>query len=89
MSFDLFVQSCITLKRLTDVFKKYDDDRDGYVDILSRSVSLFPQNDNKMTFGNLDMSPSVCKCRSFVIRGASHHSLPLICHSTWKDQAEC
>lgn len=31
MSFDLFVQSCIILKRMTDVFKKYDEDRDGYV----------------------------------------------------------
>ncbi|KAJ9615711.1 hypothetical protein H2200_001788 [Cladophialophora chaetospira] len=31
MGFDLFVQSCISLKRMTDVFKKYDDDRDGYV----------------------------------------------------------
>ncbi|KIW23208.1 uncharacterized protein PV07_11428 [Cladophialophora immunda] len=33
MSFDLFVQSCISLKRMTDVFKKYDDDRDGYVSL--------------------------------------------------------
>ncbi|PHH60068.1 hypothetical protein CDD81_2154 [Ophiocordyceps australis] len=31
MSFDLFVQSCISLKRMTDVFKKYDNDRDGYI----------------------------------------------------------
>lgn len=31
ISFDLFVQSCISLKRMTDVFKKYDDDRDGYI----------------------------------------------------------
>ncbi|KAL8693794.1 MAG: hypothetical protein Q9218_001442 [Villophora microphyllina] len=31
MSFDLFVQSCIVLKRVTDVFKKYDEDRDGYI----------------------------------------------------------
>ncbi|TAQ90487.1 hypothetical protein B7494_g1153 [Chlorociboria aeruginascens] len=31
MSFDLFVQSCISLKRMTDVFKRYDDDRDGYI----------------------------------------------------------
>ena len=31
MSFDLFVQACIRLKRMTDVFKTYDDDRDGYV----------------------------------------------------------
>ena len=31
MSFDLFVQACVSLKRLTDTFKKYDDDRDGYI----------------------------------------------------------
>ncbi|KAG5977986.1 hypothetical protein E4U55_006444 [Claviceps digitariae] len=31
MSFDLFVQSCISLKRMTDVFKKYDGDRDGFI----------------------------------------------------------
>ena len=31
MSFDLFVQSCIILKRMTDVFKKYDEDRDGFI----------------------------------------------------------
>ena len=31
MSFDLFVQSCIILKRMTDVFKNYVDVRDGYI----------------------------------------------------------
>jgi Ca2+-binding EF-hand superfamily protein len=31
LSFDLFVQACITLKRMTDSFKRYDDDRDGFV----------------------------------------------------------
>ena len=31
MSFDLFVQACISLRRMTDVFKRYDDDRDGYI----------------------------------------------------------
>jgi len=31
LNFDLFVQSCLTLKRLTDVFKRYDTDRDGYI----------------------------------------------------------
>ncbi|KAI5798832.1 hypothetical protein EDC01DRAFT_649417 [Geopyxis carbonaria] len=31
ISFDLFVQSCISLKRMTEVFKKYDDDRDGFI----------------------------------------------------------
>ena len=33
MSFDLFVQACVSLKRLTDTFKTYDDDRDGYITI--------------------------------------------------------
>lgn len=33
MSFDLFVQACINLKRMTDVFKRYDDDRDGYITV--------------------------------------------------------
>ncbi|KAJ5114976.1 hypothetical protein NUU61_000735, partial [Penicillium alfredii] len=33
MSFDLFVQACISLKRMTDVFKRYDEDRDGYVTV--------------------------------------------------------
>lgn len=31
MTFDLFVQACISLKRMTDVFKGYDEDRDGYI----------------------------------------------------------
>ncbi|RMZ90798.1 hypothetical protein DV736_g1970, partial [Chaetothyriales sp. CBS 134916] len=33
MSFDLFVQACISLKRMTDVFKRYDEDRDGYITV--------------------------------------------------------
>ncbi|RMD42135.1 hypothetical protein DV735_g2973, partial [Chaetothyriales sp. CBS 134920] len=33
MSFDLFVQACISLKRMTDVFKQYDEDRDGYITV--------------------------------------------------------
>ncbi|OKL56894.1 hypothetical protein UA08_08044 [Talaromyces atroroseus] len=33
MSFDLFVQACISLKRMTEVFKRYDDDRDGYITV--------------------------------------------------------
>jgi Ca2+-binding EF-hand superfamily protein len=31
LSFDLFVQACISLKRMTDAFKKYDEDRDGFI----------------------------------------------------------
>ena len=31
ISFDLFAQACISLKRMTDIFKRYDEDRDGYV----------------------------------------------------------
>lgn len=33
ISFDMFVQSCINLKRITDSFKRYDTDRDGYVTV--------------------------------------------------------
>ncbi|KIW04050.1 uncharacterized protein PV09_04869 [Verruconis gallopava] len=49
MSFDLFVQACISLKRMTDVFKKYDDDRDGYItlsfeEFLTGAQSLFLMN---------------------------------------------
>ncbi|EAW09447.1 EF-hand domain-containing protein [Aspergillus clavatus NRRL 1] len=33
MSFDLFVQACIGLRRMTDVFKRYDEDRDGYITV--------------------------------------------------------
>ncbi|KAA8645957.1 hypothetical protein EYZ11_011192 [Aspergillus tanneri] len=33
MSFDLFVQACISLRRMTDAFKRYDDDRDGYITV--------------------------------------------------------
>ncbi|KAM3420149.1 hypothetical protein BST61_g3449 [Cercospora zeina] len=29
--FDTFAAACISLKRMTDVFKKYDSDRDGYI----------------------------------------------------------
>ncbi|KAF2750977.1 EF-hand [Sporormia fimetaria CBS 119925] len=46
LSFDLFVQACISLKRMTDVFKKYDEDRDGYItlsfeEFLTGAQSLF------------------------------------------------
>ncbi|EOD49754.1 putative peflin protein [Neofusicoccum parvum] len=46
IGFDLFVQACISLKRMTDVFKKYDEDRDGYItlsfeEFLSGAQSLF------------------------------------------------
>ncbi|KAK3394581.1 hypothetical protein B0H63DRAFT_51073 [Podospora didyma] len=37
MSFDLFVQACISLKRMTDVFKKYDEDRDGFITLSFES----------------------------------------------------
>ena len=45
MSFDLFVQTFIFLKLSTDVFKEYDEDRDGYItlafeEMLTGFVSL-------------------------------------------------
>ncbi|KAM0804103.1 hypothetical protein BDR22DRAFT_818269 [Usnea florida] len=45
MSFDLFVQSCIILKRMTDVFKQYDDDRDGYITLsFEEFLTALPRN---------------------------------------------
>ena len=49
MSFDLFVQSCISLKRMTDVFKGYDDDRDGYITL---SFEEFLTGEFDQTLGN-------------------------------------
>lgn len=57
MSFDLFVQACVSLKRMTDVFKRYDEDRDGYVtlsfeEFLSgkwKPYILFPPSYVKLT----------------------------------------
>ncbi|TKA76318.1 hypothetical protein B0A55_04192 [Friedmanniomyces simplex] len=46
LSFDLFVQACISLKRMTDVFKRFDTDRDGYItlsfeEFLTGAQALF------------------------------------------------
>jgi Ca2+-binding EF-hand superfamily protein len=48
MSFDLFVQACISLKRMTDVFKKYDDDRDGYITL---SLYVFSTSMSSVAMG--------------------------------------
>jgi len=49
LSFDLFVQACISLKRMTDVFKQYDVDRDGFITLsfeqfLMGTQALFLNN---------------------------------------------
>jgi Ca2+-binding EF-hand superfamily protein len=33
MAFDRFIVTCVVLKRLTDTFKIFDHDRDGYITI--------------------------------------------------------
>lgn len=33
MSFDMFVQACIVLKRITDSFKQFDTNRNGVITI--------------------------------------------------------
>lgn len=33
MSFDMFVQTCINIKSITEIFKAYDEDRDGVITI--------------------------------------------------------
>lgn len=50
ITFDIFMQSCITLKRMTDIFKKYDDDRDGFIIInFEDFVTEFLRQLQKMT----------------------------------------
>ncbi len=50
ITFDIFMQSCITLKRMTDIFKKYDDDRDGYITIsFEEFVTEFLRQMQRMT----------------------------------------
>lgn len=51
MSFDLFVQACISLKRMTDVFKRYDDDRDGYITVSFEEFLTGELFDNHLWVG--------------------------------------
>jgi peflin len=59
MSFDLFVQACISLKRMTDVFKRYDDDRDGYITV-SFEEFLTGKFASRITFPHFFSSPWLC-----------------------------
>lgn len=61
MSFDLFVQACVSLKRMTDVFKKYDEDRDGYVTL---SFEEFLSGECRFP----PFSPDSCMCISQISR---------------------
>lgn len=61
ITFDIFMQSCITLKRMTDIFKKYDDDRDGFIIInFEDFVTEFLRQLQKMTapLGNQHNAPA-------------------------------
>lgn len=31
LSFDIFVHGCLVLQQATEIFKRHDDDRDGYI----------------------------------------------------------
>lgn len=74
MSFDLFVQSCIILKRMTDVFKKYDEDRDGYITLsfeefltgesAQHSLELKKPNNTRNTAAEVKKTPveEMTKC---------------------------
>nr|POE69005.1 programmed cell death protein 6 [Quercus suber] len=54
LSFDLFVQACISLKRSTDVFRRLDTDRDGYITIsFEEYLSALSENENENEDGVL------------------------------------
>ncbi|CAG8083348.1 unnamed protein product [Penicillium olsonii] len=64
MSFDLFVQACISLKRMTDVFKRYDEDRDGYITLSFEEALTGELNMRRMRgFWLMRLQKSSC-CRS-------------------------
>ena len=49
MPFDLFVQACVRLKAMTDWFKVWDDDRDGYITLSFEEAlagKVFSTRDN-------------------------------------------
>lgn len=40
VSFDNFVQACVTMKTLTDSFRQFDNDQDGWIQINYEQVSI-------------------------------------------------
>ena len=42
MAFDRFVVTYVALKKMTDIFKKFDDDRDGYITLSLYGTSPIP-----------------------------------------------
>ena len=43
VTFDNFVQACVTVKTLTDSFKQYDTDCDGWIQIKYEDVGYTQQ----------------------------------------------
>lgn len=41
VSFDNFVQACVTMKTLTDSFRQFDNDQDGWIQINYEQVSFY------------------------------------------------
>lgn len=87
MSFDLFVQSCISLKRMTDVFKRYDVDRDGYItlsfeEFLTGECRLWESGEcadfGQRYYGNVD-HVAIAGGRKILMLcgGQNQHTLPM------------
>lgn len=48
VTFDNFVQACVTVKTLTDSFRKFDTDNDGWIQINYEDVSFFSSDHLKL-----------------------------------------
>jgi Ca2+-binding EF-hand superfamily protein len=44
ISFDSFIQACVTIKMLTDSFRRFDNDNDGWIQIQYEQVILQYKN---------------------------------------------
>jgi Ca2+-binding EF-hand superfamily protein len=76
MSFDLFVQACISPKRMTDVFKRSDDDRDGYITV-SFEEFLTGKQFSRQTMGG----PVCMEALMLTIDQKSSNSRINVCHA--------
>lgn len=44
VTFDNFVQACVTMKTLTDSFRQFDNDQDGWIQINYEQVNITKQS---------------------------------------------
>jgi Ca2+-binding EF-hand superfamily protein len=79
MSFDLFVQACISLKRMTDVFKRYDEDRDGYITVSFEEFLTGKFFEYGFVWFGYEWIADLVSLRNSSITGLMHSGAAIIC----------